>query len=155
MKNSSFFPQPSQQWLWAARYYLFYAKSNIPPGYFSIYGEMHDYIVRLEAQGYVFPDSRVPDISVGKCWCHYLRTVMEENLDNSNAFPSYLHYYPDQRGHKPARLYPNRLRGEFHDWLVQSYFQNKLPDYIKKFSHPHEVAFVRSIVQRLFLANAA
>jgi hypothetical protein len=116
---------------------------------------MHDYIVRLEAQGYVFPDSRVPDISVGKCWCHYLRTVLEENLDNLSAFPSYLHYYPDQRGHKPARLYPNRLRGEFHDWLVQSYFQNKLPDYIKKFSHPHEVAFVRSIVQRLFLANAA
>lgn len=155
MNNLKFLPQPAQQRLWAVRYWDFYTRSNIPPRYFSIYGELHDYIVRLEAQGYVFPEGRVPDISVGRCWCHYLRTVLGENLDNSQVFPDYPHYYPDKRGCQPARLYPNRLRGTFHDWLIETYFQNQLPNYIKKFSTPDEIAFVCTIVQRLFLSQAA
>lgn len=146
---------PSHQWLWAERYWLFYSRSNIPPGYFSIYGELHSYIVQLEAQGYIFPESKVPDISVGKCWCHWLKTVGGENIENPHQFPSYRHYYPDNRGCQPARLYPNRLRGTFHDWLIKSYFQSKLPDYIKKFSTPSELTLVRSILRRLFPPEAA
>lgn len=145
MKNPNF--KPAQQLLWAERYWSFYTTTNIPAGYFSIYGELHDYIVRIEAQGYVFPMQKVPDISVGKCWCHYLKTKLKQNF---LIFPNYNHSYPDNRGIQPARLYPNKLRGDFHDWLIQTYFPDKLPEYIKKFSTESEIIFVSEIISRLF-----
>ncbi|NCO74915.1 MAG: hypothetical protein GW795_10410 [Cyanobacteria bacterium] len=148
MKSQNF--KPAQQLFWAERYWLFYTKTNIPAGYFSIYGELHDYILRLEANGYIFSIQKVPDISVGKCWCFYLKTILKENHQN---FPADEHYYPDNRGIQPAKLYPNKLRGHFHDWLIQSYFPNKLPDYIKKFSTESEISFVTDIISRLFYYN--
>lgn len=153
MKTKQF--PSSQQWLWAQRYHLFYQNTRIPIGFFSIYGELHGYIVFLEGQGYIFPQNRVPDISVGRCWCHYLKNTLKENLNNQKVFPEYPHRYPDHRGEQPARLYPNRLRGEFHNWLASTYLPEKLPEYIKKFSPPQDVALVCQIVEQMFLYDAA
>ncbi|WP_143438491.1 hypothetical protein [Hydrocoleum sp. CS-953] len=133
---------PQHQPLWWERLKFFEQETRIPLGYFCIFSEL-GYLMRdLEAGGYIFPDRKVPDISVGLCWCKWLR-LQGINTD----FPTYPHYYPDGRV-VGANIYPDELLPKFRWWLYTTYVIQKLPNYVKQFCSPEEIKLITAIVQK-------
>jgi hypothetical protein len=106
--------------------------SNVPSGYFSIlqetglglFGPMHNV-------GFEIPRNWVPDISVGRLFCAWLRTV--KDFDTA-SLPTYSHDYQDGRI-VPANLYPDDLLADFRRWFRKvwlpehgvRYFKSKDP----------------------------
>jgi hypothetical protein len=83
---------------------------QVPFGYFSILQELTTKLVGpLEFQGYTLPDKMVPDISMGRIFCKWLRD--EKHVD-PDSFPTYNHSYEDGRVVQ-ARAYPNQLLPDF------------------------------------------
>lgn len=66
-------------------------------------------IAPLEQQGYGLPEKMVPDISMGRFMCQFLRDELGVNTDD---LPVYLHRYPDGRVVE-AKIYPNEFLAEF------------------------------------------
>ncbi|MGK7922766.1 MAG: hypothetical protein AB4080_22460 [Trichodesmium sp.] len=134
---------PQHQRLWWDRLTLFEQYTRIPLGYFCIFSEL-GYLMRdLEAGGYIFPDRKVPDISVGSCWCNWLR-LQGINTD----FRKYPHHYPDGREVVSANIYPDELLPKFRWWLNTTYVMEKLPNYVKRFCSPEEIKLITAIVQK-------
>jgi hypothetical protein len=116
------------QQLWWDRMVLFHKYTRIPDDHWCIFLELNNLLIsRLESKGFVFPDRACPDISVGLCWCRYLRSqgIMPEE------FPDYEHHYPDHRGVVDARVYPNKLLPMFRDWLAATYIPGQFPEYVR------------------------
>jgi hypothetical protein len=90
---------------------------KVPPGYFSVLQETGlNLFGPLYNVGFEIPDGWVPDISVGRLFCAWLRT--ERNID-TDALPTYKHDYNDKRA-KPvvdAKLYPDELLADFRRWF--------------------------------------
>lgn len=89
--------------------------SKVPPGYFSVLQETGlNLFGPLHNIGFEMPPGWVPDISVGLCFCKWLRT--ERGVD-TNALPTYLHDYRDHRKPQTAKLYPDELLADFRRWF--------------------------------------
>lgn len=113
--------------VWYDRLILFKKKTQIPHGYFSIFGELtHTLISDFETAGYVLPDHSVIDISVGKCWSNFLK---KSGVDISELRIEYLHYYPDGRI-VTAFIYKNELLSLFRDWVEMTYKSGSLVKYL-------------------------
>ena len=108
--------------------------SRVPAGYFSVlqesgiglFGPLHNL-------GFVIPDGWVPDISIGKMFCNWLR--QNRGID-TDALPTYSHDYLDRRGIVFPKAYPDEYLAEFRRWFRSTwlpvhgvkYFKQRDPD---------------------------
>ncbi len=123
--------------VWYKRLKLYRQRTKIPVGYFSIFEEILGFVGDLEARGYVIADSMVPDISVGQCFCHYMRK--ESGIDFAtfgvkcfdDLLKSYKHWYPDGRV-IDANIYSDCLLPLFRQWFELTYKPVKAISYFKK-----------------------
>lgn len=106
---------------------------SVPTGYFSVLQETAlNLFGPLHNIGFEIPKDWVPDISVGKLFCKWLR---EERSVDTNALPNYMHDYQDGRVVE-AKLYPDELLADFRRWFRSiwlpengvMYFKRKDPD---------------------------
>ncbi len=96
---------------------------SVPPGYFSILQETAlGLIGPLHMMGFDIPDKWVPDISVGKLFCKYLR---DEHGVDTDALQTYSHNYLDGRPLVEAKLYPEELLVIYRAWFREIW----LPEY--------------------------
>ncbi len=115
---------------WFERLKLYRRHTKIPTGWFSIFEEMCSGLMAdFEDAGYSLPIGSVPDISVGRCFCQYLR---EKGYDtNSPSFVrKYQHRYPDDRI-VDANIYCIDLLPMFRLWFERTYVQVHLVKYLK------------------------
>lgn len=88
--------------------------ASVPPGYFSILQETGlSLFGPLHNLGFEVPKGWVPDISVGRLWCAYLRDSFGVDTD---ALPTYKHDYLDGRLVDP-KLYPDEFLAEYRRWF--------------------------------------
>lgn len=108
--------------------------STSPSGYFSIYREMADFLLRAIQAGLALDENNVVDISVGLAWGNHWR---DHDLDSAHgARQKHLHNYPDdypQAASNPQDIwvYPVEALGAFRRWLDEVYIPQKLPAYLK------------------------
>ena len=96
---------------------------SVPPGYFSILQETAlGLIGPLHMMGFDIPAGWVPDISVGKLFCKYLR---DEHGVDTDALQTYSHNYLDGRPLVEAKLYPEELLVIYRAWFREIW----LPEY--------------------------
>lgn len=105
---------------WFNRLKLYKSKTKIEANWFSIFEEMTtSLIATFETNGYVLPLSSVPDISVGKTFCKYLRSI-GINTDDTQYVKMYKHYYPDGRI-VDANIYNVTLLPKYRVWFQDEY----------------------------------
>ena len=121
-------PQASLAPFWWQRLVLDQKTNSVPNGYFSIFREVMPLVSELEGAGYVLPDNAVPDISVGKTWASYLRTI---NIVVEQVARQYPHTYPDRRGSQPCNCYPESMLPTFRQWFREKYKVDHLHRYMK------------------------
>lgn len=81
---------------------------TVPRGHFGVYQEVVILFSRLDVLGYVPEDHMLPDGSIGKRFCRFLR---EKGVD-TDGLPTYPHRYPDGRTVR-AKAYPNEHLADF------------------------------------------
>jgi len=121
-------PQSAIAPFWYQRLMLDQKTNRVPNGYFSIFREVIPLVSELEGAGYVLPDNAVPDISVGKTWASYLRTI---NIVVEQVARQYPHTYPDRRGIQPCNCYPESMLPTFRQWFRERYKVDHLQRYMK------------------------
>lgn len=112
---------------------------NVPEGHFSIlqetalglFGPMHNL-------GFEIPKDWVPDISVGKLYCSWLRT--KHGID-TNSLPTYGHDYLDGRPIVLAKAYPEWLIPDYRNWFRTEWLPAHGVQYFKK-KDPSSLAFL-------------
>lgn len=114
--------------LWIQRSRLFAKHNRIPHTMFCVYQEINAPFHQAELRGYQLPDGALPDGSVGKRWCEYVRDVLHLDMRLIQKYP---HHYPDKRGIQPANLYPVEWIVPFRKWLYEIYLPEHLPQYLK------------------------
>lgn len=103
---------------------------KVPPGYFSVLQETGlNLFGPLHNVGFDIPKGWVPDISVGKCFCAWLRK--ERGID-TDALPEYLHDYRDGRQPVKAKLYPDGMLADFRNWFRRVWLPTYGVKYFKK-----------------------
>ncbi len=121
-------PQQSAAPFWWQRLLLDQKTNKVPNGYFSIFREVIPLVAELETAGYILPDNAVPDISVGKTWANYLKTI---NIVVEQVAKQYPHTYPDRRGTQPCNCYPESMLPTFRKWFREKYKVDHLQRYLK------------------------
>lgn len=125
-------PGPAQLPKHLARYLA--NDGRVPPGYFSVLQETGlNLFGPLHNVGFEIPEGWVPDISVGKLFCAWLRD--ERNVD-TDELPTYAHDYLDDRPTVHPKLYPEEYLVDFRRWFRSTwlpkhgvqYFRKKDPD---------------------------
>lgn len=111
---------------WFRRLALFRSKTRIPIGYFCIFEETIQLLADFEEAGYRLPPRSVPDISIGKCFCNYLRQIGKYD---KALIREYLHCYPDGR-QVMANIYHLSLLPIFKEWFAVTYKVDKLKKYL-------------------------
>ena len=107
---------------------------KVLPGYFSVlqetalnlFGPMHNI-------GFIVPPDWVPDISVGRGFCGWLR---EHKGIDTDALPTYRHEYIEDGRIVDAKLYPDGFLADFRSWFRNvwlpingvKYFKRKDPN---------------------------
>lgn len=115
---------------WFDRLRLYRSKTKLPTGWFSIFEEMTiGLMADFEDAGYSLPMGSVPDISVGKCFCQYLRKK-GFSTDSPDNIRKYTHYYPDGRV-VCANIYSVNLLPDYRVWFKDTYRLHQLPQYLK------------------------
>lgn len=111
-------------------------QDQVPFGYFSILQEVTlKLIAPLEVQGYTLRENMLPDGSVGKAFCKWLR----ENGHSPDGYPNYIHQYEDGRNVQ-ARLYPIDRLPDFIRLFQEEWMVKKAPKYFEdrdKAALPH------------------
>lgn len=103
-------------------------QNNVPVGHFSVLSEMMIiFIGPMEAMGYTLPERMLPDISMGRMFCQWLR--MEHHL-NTNDLPTYMHVYEDGRRIQ-AKAYPDRLLADFRRHFREVWLEKHAVDYLR------------------------
>lgn len=113
--------------------------SSVPQGYFSIlqetglslFGPMHNL-------GFEIPKGWVPDISVGKLYCAWLRN--EHGID-TDSLPTYDHDYLDGRPIVQAKVYPEHLLPDFRNWFRTTWLPVNGVQYFRK-KDPSSLAYL-------------
>lgn len=106
--------------------------NTVPAGYFSVFREMADFVLKAIQGGLELDADTVPDISVGRLWSDYWSTNDMEAEYGSRC--RYSHSYPDyfpQSASNPqlAYAYPMKALGPFRLWLEEVY----VPTYFSKY----------------------
>lgn len=104
--------------------------SSVPQGYFSVlqetglslFGPLH-YI------GFEIPKGWVPDISVGKLYCTWLR---EKHGVETDSLPTYAHDYLDGRPIVYPKAYPEQYLPDFRNWFRTVWLPQHGVQYFKK-----------------------
>jgi hypothetical protein len=104
-----------------------------PTGYFSVFREMSEFLVRAIQGGLILDSSTVPDISVGKVWGIYwincrLAEKFGEREKYEHNYP--LHYPQASSNPQDIWVYPIESLGEFRRWLDAVYIPEKFPKYL-------------------------
>lgn len=108
--------------------------NRISPGHFSILQETAlSLFGPLYNIGFIIPKNWVPDISVGRAFCKWLREVKGFDTD---SLPKYWHDYLDGRRPVEVNQYPDELLADFRTWFRVNwlpvngakYFKGKDPD---------------------------
>ena len=119
--------------LWEQRLIAFNRSTAIPDGYWSIFGFVAGHCFMESFRDSQLVESALPDGSIGRLWCQYLRT---HDFDMSQI-KTYPHRYPDKRGVIPANIYPNAWMGAFWNWFQTVYLREHYPRY--RASHSREL----------------
>jgi hypothetical protein len=91
--------------------------NRVPPGHFSILQEAALGLVGpLHQIGFDIPAGWVPDISIGRLFCAYLRDKYGVDTD---SLPTYWHDYMDGRPLVSAKLYPEDFLVIYRNWFRQ------------------------------------
>jgi len=102
---------------------------NVPAGHFSVLSELTlGLIGPLEAQGYTIPERLMPDISMGRMFCKWLR---EKHGIDTNQLPTYKHVYEDGRI-VDAKAYPENLLADFRKHFREEWLMFKAVKYFKE-----------------------
>jgi hypothetical protein len=113
--------------------------SKVPPGYFSVLQETGlNLFGPLHNVGFEIPDGWAPDISVGLLFCKWLRK--ERGVD-TDALPTYIHSYGDQRKSAPAKLYQDDLLADFRRWFRTTWLPENGVKYFKT-KDPNSLAYL-------------
>lgn len=96
----------------------------VPHGYFGVFKEISDLIVRLGQSGMHIDHEFVPDISVGLAWAKHWNGMELSKRFGERA--KYQHNYPDyfpQAASNPQEpwCYPDAALGEFRRWVRENY----------------------------------
>jgi hypothetical protein len=129
------------QRVWYQRLMLFEQNTQIPKGYWCIFEEIGKLMRNLEAKNITLHDRATIDISVGLTWRDWLQ---QQGYDTE--FKEYIHYYPDNRGERLAKIYPNELLGTFRQWLEDTYIPDKFPAYVRKYVSPEECKLISEAI---------
>lgn len=104
--------------------------SKVPPGHFSILQETAlGLFGPLHIVGFDIPKGWVPDISVGRLFCKYLR---DERGVDTDALPIYWHDYFDGRPLVDAKLYPEELLPVYRAWFREVWLPRHGKAYFSK-----------------------
>jgi len=123
--------QSSQAPRFYQRLVLFHKRTGkIPTGYFCVFSETAELVGQLETHGYTIPDHLTIDISIGSCWCNYMRKVLK--VEPKQVCRKYDHWYPGQPYPVKAYIYPLQLLPDFREWFDVTYCHNQLLHYLKK-----------------------
>lgn len=100
--------------------------NQVPAGFFSILQEMTFLLTApLEQQGRILAERHVPDISMAKAFCRYLRDNLGVDTD---LLPVYDHIYPDGRVVE-AKCYPEEYLAAFRRLIREDWIPNHAPKY--------------------------
>lgn len=108
-----------------------------PRGYWSVFKECSELVLRAIRSGLPVNEHTVPDISVGKTWSDYWQ---KENLVTLGERLHFEHNYPDyfaQSASNPQDMwvYPDAALGRFRTWFSSTYVDEKFDKYLS-----HKVA---------------
>lgn len=123
---------------------------QLPPGYFSIFKEVADLVVRMIQEGCDIDDHTVPDCSVGSCWSKHWE---EQGLDAKyGARIKHEHFYPEWFPQSavnpvPAWVYPDEGLAAFRRWMHETYIPTKFPNYVQ--AKVKKVTFLQGQAQKL------
>lgn len=107
--------------------------NTYPPGHFSVFREMSEFLVRAIQAGLMLAPSTVPDVSVGQVWSAYwiehgLSATFGERQRHEHNFPS---HYPQARSNpQDIWVYPIDAAGAFRRWLDEVYIPERFPKYL-------------------------
>lgn len=107
--------------------------STFPPGYFSVFREMSEFLLRAIQAGLRISEKTVPDISVGKAWSEFwvdggLETTYGTRKRHEHNYPD---DYPQARSNpQEIWVYPVEALGIFRRWLDEVYIPAKFPTYL-------------------------
>lgn len=106
---------------------------QLPVGYFSVFKEVADLVVRMIQQRCELDHHTVPDGSVGICWSKY----WDENSFDARygTRMKHSHFYPEwfpqsAANPVPAWVYPDDALGAFRRWMHDIYLPYKFPNYV-------------------------
>lgn len=103
---------------------------KVLPGYFSVLQETGlNLFGPLHNIGFIIPKDWVPDISVGRAFCAWLRK--ERNID-TDALPTYRHEYIEDGRVVDAKLYPDELLADFRTWFRNVWLPTNGVNYFKR-----------------------
>lgn len=104
------------------------AQFNSELGYWSMLNKMNElFALPLELAGLTLPDTCVVDISTGKMFCEYLRSL---GINPDDITKKYTHIYPDGRKIPDVNKYPDKYYELFSDWLKNVWVKEKSMKYI-------------------------
>ena len=86
------------------------------------------FIGQMENDGYTLPDTMLPDISMGRMFCKWLR---ESKGVDANRLPKYKHRYQDGRV-VDANAYPNTVLADFRRHFYEDWLPNHAIKYFEK-----------------------
>ena len=113
--------------------------ASVPQGYFSILQETGlSLFGPLHNLGFEIPKGWVPDISVGKLYCVWLR---DKHGMDTDALPTYDHDYLDGRPIIQAKAYPESLLPDFRNWFRSFWLPEHGVRYFRK-KDPSSLAYL-------------
>jgi Phage regulatory protein Rha (Phage_pRha) len=112
--------------LWQRRLSLFGRYNQIPASYWCIFGFVAGHCHMREFRDERLMENALPDGSIGRMWCQYLRA----NGYDMSLVKQYRHRYPDKRGEQWANIYPNAWLGDFWTWFHSFYLEQHWPKYL-------------------------
>ncbi|WP_458094757.1 KilA-N domain-containing protein [Roseomonas sp. WA12] len=103
---------------------------NVPKGHFSVLNEITlGLIAPMESQGYTLPESLWPDISQGKMFANYMKSVHGVTAEDCLTYP---HVFEDKRPTVQARAYPDEFLPAFRKHFVEVWIPQRALDYFKE-----------------------
>lgn len=114
---------------------------KVPYGHFSMLNEITLHLIGpLEQLGYTVESYKVPDISMGRLFCSYLRTSGYP----VDSYPRYKHLYEDGR-ECDAIAYPNELLQTVRQFFVEEWLKNRAEKYFKAHT-PEALPYLRKML---------
>jgi hypothetical protein len=112
---------------------------KVPQGYFSILQETGlSLFGPLHNVGFEVPKGWVPDISVGRVYCDWIRK--SHGID-TDALPTYAHDYLDRRPIVFPKVYPEFLLPDFRNWFRSEWLPKYGVQYFRK-KDPSSLSFL-------------